>query len=98
MDGTRLHAQVVEVTYAPGGSSAPHSHPCAVIGYVVAGRLHMAVQSHADTVYGPGDTFYEAPGSVHLVSANASTSEPATFVVFALCDGVQPLSVPVPRR
>ena len=50
-----------------------------------------------DTVYGAGDTFYEAPGSVHLVSANASTAHRATFVVFVLCEGDQPVSVPLSK-
>src|SRR5206468_4500437 len=37
MDGNHLGVTVVEVTYGPGGSSPPHSHPCPVIGYVVEG-------------------------------------------------------------
>ena len=97
LDGARLQAKVIEVNYGPGESSEAHSHPCAVIGYVTAGRLHMHGQSQPDTVYGAGDTFYEAPGSVHLVSANASTAHRATFVVFVLCEGDQPVSVPLSK-
>src|SRR5216117_1698723 len=37
------------------------------------------------------------PGSVHLVSANASTADRATFVVFVLCEGDQPVSVPLSK-
>jgi quercetin dioxygenase-like cupin family protein len=36
--GTHLKATIVEVTYGPGASSPPHSHPCPVIGYVIEGR------------------------------------------------------------
>src|ERR1039457_2968544 len=39
LNGDHLKATVVEVHYGPGESSPPHSHPCAVIGYVVEGAL-----------------------------------------------------------
>ena len=32
LDGRHLKATIVEVTYGPGESSTPHSHPCAVMG------------------------------------------------------------------
>lgn len=37
LDGDHLKAVLVEVNYGPGETSLPHSHPCAVIGYVVEG-------------------------------------------------------------
>jgi quercetin dioxygenase-like cupin family protein len=55
----------------------------------------MRVDAGPDTVYQAGDTFYEAPNSRHLVSANASATQRARFVVFFLCDREQPLSVPL---
>ena len=33
-----------------------------------------------------GDTFYEAPSDEHIVSANASTTQPAKFLVFMIKD------------
>ncbi len=44
MDGDHLKVSVVEVAYGPGDSSAPHSHPCPVVGYVVEGALRMQVK------------------------------------------------------
>src|SRR5690348_17011202 len=44
LDATKLKATLVEVTYAPGAASAPHSHPCPVIGYVVSGELRTQVK------------------------------------------------------
>jgi quercetin dioxygenase-like cupin family protein len=94
LDGSHLKVTVVEVSYGPGGSSAPHSHPCPVIGYVLEGALRMQVKGEPETVYKAGETFYEAPNGVHLISANASDKVPARFIVNFVCDRDTPLSVP----
>jgi quercetin dioxygenase-like cupin family protein len=93
MDGDHLKVTLVEVNYGPGESSAPHSHPCPVIGYVLAGTLRTQVRGEAEVVYKPGESFYEAANGVHAVSANASATEPAKFVAFFVCDHDAPLSV-----
>lgn len=98
LDATHLKVTTVEVTYPPGGSSTPHSHPCPVIGYVLRGAVRMQVKGGPASVYRPGDSFYEAPNGVHLVSANASTKEPAVFLVYFICDHSGPLSVKVPQE
>ncbi|RXH58161.1 hypothetical protein GRAN_1471 [Granulicella sibirica] len=33
-----------------------------------------------------GESFYEPPYAVHLVSENASRTEPASFLAFFVCD------------
>lgn len=96
MDGANLKATLVEVNYRPGESSMPHSHPCPVIGYVVAGSLRTQVRGEAEAVYKVGESFYEAANGVHAVSANASTTEPAKFLAFFVCDHDAPLSVAAP--
>jgi quercetin dioxygenase-like cupin family protein len=98
LDATHLKVTTVEVTYPPGGSSAPHSHPCPVIGYVLHGAVRMQVKGGPVSVYRPGDSFYEAPNGVHQVSANASTKEPAIFLAYFICDHAGPLSVKVPQQ
>ncbi len=98
MDGTHLKATVVEVTYGPGESSAPHSHPCPVIGYVLEGAVRTKTRGESEAVYKAGETFYEAPNGVHEISANASSSEPAKFLAYFLCDRDAPLSVPLPKQ
>src|ERR1700742_5137407 len=98
LDGSQLKVTTVEVTYPPGGSSAPHSHPCPVIGYVLRGAVRMQVKGGPVSIYRPGDGFYEAPNGVHQVSANASTKEPAVFLAYFLCDHEGPLSVKVPQE
>lgn len=95
MNGEKLTVKVQEVTYPPGGSSSIHSHPCPVVGYVVHGAVRMRVKGEAERTYNAGEIFYEAPNSVHLVSANASESEPATFIASFVCDRDTALTVPV---
>jgi quercetin dioxygenase-like cupin family protein len=78
------------VVYAPGGKSPPHRHNAQVFVYGLEGSLRMQVQgSHVVTV-GPGDTFYEGPDDVHVVSENASQTQPAKFLVVMVKDKVPP--------
>jgi quercetin dioxygenase-like cupin family protein len=97
LNGAHLKATAVEVHYGPGESSPPHSHACAVIGYVVEGALRTQVKGEAEAIYKTGDAFYEAPNGIHLVSANASQTEAATFIAYFVCDHDAPLSSDVSK-
>lgn len=72
---------MLTVEYAPGASSAKHRHDGQVLVYVLEGTLHMQVEGQALVTLEPGQTFYENPDDVHLVSANASQTERAKFLV-----------------
>jgi quercetin dioxygenase-like cupin family protein len=74
------------VTYPPGGASPPHRHDAQVFVYVLEGELIMQVQGGPKVTLKPGETFYESPTDVHAVSANASQTRPATFLVFIVKD------------
>lgn len=95
LDGNKLKATVVEVNYGPGEASHPHSHPCAVTGYVISGMIRTQVKGEPEVLVKPGQSFYESPNGVHLVSANASQTEPASFIAFFVCDRDMPLSTDV---
>jgi quercetin dioxygenase-like cupin family protein len=97
LDGAHVKATIVEVTYGPGESSLPHSHPCAVIGYVIEGSLRTQVKGEAEAVYNAGQSFYEAPNGIHMISANASDKVPVKFLAYFICDHDTPLSVPPPE-
>jgi quercetin dioxygenase-like cupin family protein len=97
MDGAHLNVTVVEVTYPPGGSSPPHRHPCPVIGYVLEGAYRTQVKGGPESILRAGDTFYEEPNGIHLISANASDTEPVRFLATFTCDQEAPLSVAVPE-
>jgi len=96
LQADRLKVTLVEVTYAPGGSSPAHSHPCPVVGHVIEGSVRMGVKGEPERTFGVGESFYEPPDGVHLVSANASPNRPARFIAFFVCDRDTPLSVGVP--
>jgi quercetin dioxygenase-like cupin family protein len=98
LDGNHLKTTLVEVNYGPGEASPRHSHPCAVVGYVVEGALRMRVEGEPERTYQAGSSFYEAPNGVHAVSANASATVPAKFVAYFVCDRDTPLSVDVPAH
>lgn len=74
--------RMLTVEYAGGGASLPHRHDAQVFVYVLEGSVRMQVEGSPEVVLHRGDTFYEAPGDVHTVSANANQREPARFLVF----------------
>jgi quercetin dioxygenase-like cupin family protein len=84
MPGKQLRMATVE--YPPGGSSPPHQHHAQVMVYVLEGSMRMQAKGRDAVLLGPGDTFYEDIDDVHVVSANASDTKPAKFVVFMVQD------------
>jgi len=68
LQGDRLKVTLVEVTYAAGGSSPAHSHPCPVVGHVIEGSVRMGVKGEPERTFGAGESFYEPANGVHLVS------------------------------
>jgi quercetin dioxygenase-like cupin family protein len=96
LDGAHVKTTLVEVNYGPGEASPPHTHPCAVVGYVVEGSLRMRVEGQPEKLYSVGESFYEAPNGVHAVSANASATQPAKLIAYFVCDHEAPLSMNVP--
>ena len=98
MKGDSLSITLVEVSYGPGASSPPHSHPCPVVGYVISGALRTQVKGEPEATYRVGESFYEKPNSGHLVSGNASAKDSVTFLAYFICDQRSPLSVSLTGR
>jgi len=46
--------------------------------------------------YRQGESWYETPRIRHLVSRNASATQPATLLVFAIADEGEPIKLPLP--
>ncbi len=89
--GKRLTAVVVD--YAPGGASPVHHHAGSVFVYVLAGAVRSQVTDGPVTVYTAGQSFFEPPGGQHLVSENASTTEPARLLAVFVADEGATLTV-----
>jgi quercetin dioxygenase-like cupin family protein len=83
---------MLTVEYLPGGASLPHRHDAQVFVYVLQGELTMQVAGGPAVTLKPGQTFYETPADVHLVSANASKTAPAKILVFMVKDKNAPAS------
>jgi quercetin dioxygenase-like cupin family protein len=93
LDGWKMTA--LEITYAPGQVDRAHRHIGFVFGYVLEGDLRFKVDGGEETTYHAGQMFYEKPGSVHRVSANASTTKPCRFLAMVFVDKTKPLTEPV---
>lgn len=90
--------QMLTVEFEPGESSEPHRHYAHIFVYVLEGRVRMQVEGGEPVTLSPGQTFYESPEDVHTVSQNASTSEPAKFLVFSIKEKGAPATVPAGER
>lgn len=81
---------MLTVTYPAAGSSLPHRHDAQVFVYVLAGEVRMQVRGRSPVTLRPGQTFYEAPDDVHVVSANTSRTAPAKLLVIMIKDKGKP--------
>nr|WP_298722116.1 cupin domain-containing protein [uncultured Steroidobacter sp.] len=91
----------VVVSYPPGAKSAAHHHaPSAFIyAHVLSGAIRSQVDDQPAKVYQVGEGFYEAPGSHHRISENASDKEPASLLaVFVVDSKDKPLTTPDPKQ
>ena len=86
---------MITVDYAPGGSDPVHRHDAHVFVYVLEGSIVMQVKGGKEVTLTPGQTFYESPTDVHVVSRNASKTTPAKFLVLFVKDKGVPVLVPV---
>lgn len=81
---------IVRVFYGPGGFSRPHRHAGSVTAYVTKGEIRSQLGGGPVETFAVGQSFFEPPGSTHLVSANASATEPAELIaVFVADEGAQ---------
>jgi quercetin dioxygenase-like cupin family protein len=91
--GKSLVAQ--EVSYPPGGASAPHRHPVFVYAYVISGQIASQVEGQPERIYRAGESWYETPGAHHLIGRNASNTEPAKLLAVYIADtGDNVLTIP----
>lgn len=69
------------VTYPPNGKTPAHRHGKAfVVAYVLEGSIRSKLNNGEERVYKAGESWTEEPGTLHAVSENASTTEPAKLL------------------
>jgi quercetin dioxygenase-like cupin family protein len=86
----------VVVVYPPGGKSVSHHHAGSVLAYVLSGAIRSQNSATSPVqVFRVGESFFEPPGSTHLISENASDTEPARLLAVFVADTGAVLTTPV---
>jgi quercetin dioxygenase-like cupin family protein len=78
----------VLVEYPPGGANPAHTHPASAFIYatVLEGAIRSKVNDEPEKVYRAGESWAEAPSDHHVVSANASDTQPARLLAVFVVD------------
>jgi quercetin dioxygenase-like cupin family protein len=83
------------VEYEPGGKTAAHRHAGSVMAYVLSGAIRSENSATGPVrVYKAGESFFEPAGSIHLVSENASATEPASLLAIFIAEDGATLTMP----
>jgi quercetin dioxygenase-like cupin family protein len=82
---------MITVDYPPGASTPMHTHHAQAMVYVLEGSIVMQVKGGTPVTLSSGQTWYEGPDDVHVVSRNASDSAPAKYLVFMVKDKGAPI-------
>ena len=82
------------VDFPAGFSSPVHRHNAQVSVYVLKGSVVMQVRGGQGVTLTPGQSFYENPNDIHVVSRNASSTKTAKFLVFLIHKKGAPLVIP----
>jgi quercetin dioxygenase-like cupin family protein len=82
--GKRITTVLVE--FPPSGYAPKHRHAGSVTVYVLSGAIRSQLSGSALEVYKAGQTFFEPPGTIHLVAENASDVEPARILAVFVAD------------
>jgi quercetin dioxygenase-like cupin family protein len=78
----------VEVDYAPGAASVPHTHTRSafIFAYVVSGAIMSKVNDGETRIYRAGESWSEPPAARHQISRNASKTRPAKLLAVFVVD------------
>ena len=90
-------AVVYQVTYPPGTSNPPHRQDGHVFLHLLEGELEVQVKGGDLVTLAPGQSYYESPTDIHVVSRNPSATTPARAMVFMIHLKGAPMTRPVPE-
>jgi quercetin dioxygenase-like cupin family protein len=78
----------LEVDYAPGAASPPHTHAKSafIYAYVISGAIESKVNNGETRIYRAGESWSEPPNASHPISRNASKTEPAKLLAVFVVD------------
>jgi len=79
----------VQVDYAPGAASRPHTHAKSafIYAYVISGEIESKVNDGETRIFKAGESWSEPPGGArHPISRNASKTKPAKLLAVFVVD------------
>ena len=93
--GNFRNVQAILINLQPGASAPRHRHDVAVLAYVLEGMVENQFDGGVTLTYKEGDSWWEAPGTVHDVARNASTTARARLLVVYIGEEGKPATVPM---
>ena len=93
--GEFRNVQAAVIELAPGAGAPPHRHDVAVLVYVLEGETENRFDGGAPRVYRAGESWWEAPGTVHDVARNPSATTRARILVVYIGEEGKANTVPV---
>lgn len=73
--------QAVIIELQPGAAAPQHRHDVAVLAYVLEGTVENQFDGGAVQTHKAGDSWWEAPGTVHDTARNSSSTARARLLV-----------------
>jgi quercetin dioxygenase-like cupin family protein len=81
---TGTDVTILTVDYPPGGSTPPHEHPGTTYAYVLQGSVLSKLDDGPTQTFTKGQMWAEQPHEHHMISKNASSTEPAKLLVLMI--------------
>jgi len=93
--GNFRNVQAVVIELGPTAAAPRHRHDVAVLAYVLEGTVENQFGGGAIFTHKAGDSWWEAPGTVHDVARNASRTERARLLVVYIGEEGKTATVPL---
>jgi quercetin dioxygenase-like cupin family protein len=88
-----VQASLIEL--GPDATAPRHRHDVAVLAYVLEGTVENQFDGGATQVHKAGDSWWEAPGTVHDLARNASKTARARLLVIYIGEEGKAATVPI---
>lgn len=86
---------VKRIELKPGATDVPHVHTGMITGYIERGSFEFQLKGEPLKTLKAGDTFFEPPGSHHMVARNPDASSNTVIIAFVVNPKGAPLSTPL---
>jgi quercetin dioxygenase-like cupin family protein len=86
---------IKRIELKPGAADVPHAHAGMITGYVESGTFEFQLKGGPLKTLKAGDTFFEPPGSHHMVARNPDPSSKTVVIAFIVNPKGTPVSTPL---